>query len=123
MPSESVSLKEHFTALLAEKDKALSAALASAKEATSVAEANSEKWRANANEWRSAMDDREKKFVTVSEYKPFAERVETELNDIKLLLQNNLGRKQGISEGWGWLVGCVGLVFMVITILDKLVGK
>lgn len=59
-----VPLKEYFEKILAEKDKALNAALASAKEAVTIAETNAEKWRNQANEWRGAMSDREKNFVT-----------------------------------------------------------
>ena len=59
-----ISLKEYFERILVEKDKAISAALASAKEAVSIAENNAEKWRNQANEWRGAMSDREKNFVT-----------------------------------------------------------
>ena len=55
-------LKEHIERIFKEKDKALdaaliaqkeatSAALASAKEAVLVAQANSDRWRADANEW------------------------------------------------------------------------
>ena len=59
-----VSLKEHFKEILIEKDKALNAALLSAKEAVQIAERNAERWRDQANEWRGAMTDREKTFVT-----------------------------------------------------------
>jgi len=64
---ETVTLKEHFEKILAEKDKAINIALAAAKEAVLVAETNAEKWRSNANEWRAAMNDREKKFITRTE--------------------------------------------------------
>lgn len=75
---ETITLKEHFekilvekdrywTGILAEKDKALNAALSTAKEAVGVAENNAEKWRSNANEWRGAMSDREKNFITRKE--------------------------------------------------------
>lgn len=58
------SLKEHFEKVLAERDKAISAALQSAEKAVQVAETNAEKWRNQANEWRGAMSDREKNFIT-----------------------------------------------------------
>lgn len=58
------TLKEHFEKVLVERDKAISAALLSAEKAVQVAEANAEKWRQNANEWRGAMGDREKNFIT-----------------------------------------------------------
>jgi len=68
-------LKVYFEALLAEHDKryeqrflaqekAMEAAFASSEKAIAVAETNSEKWRANANEWRKAMDDRERNFLS-----------------------------------------------------------
>lgn len=50
--------------MLSEKDKAINIALAAAKEAVGVAERNAEKWRDQANEWRGAMSDREKNFIT-----------------------------------------------------------
>ena len=46
------------------KEKAVAAALAAAQKAVEVAERNAEKWRDNANEWRQAMDDKDRNFVT-----------------------------------------------------------
>lgn len=47
------TLKEHFEKILVEKDKAINIALA-----------NADKWMSAANEWRAAMNDREKNFIT-----------------------------------------------------------
>lgn len=46
------------------KERAISAALAAAEKAVHVAEINAEKWRMNANEWREAMNDRERNFLS-----------------------------------------------------------
>jgi hypothetical protein len=46
------------------KEKAVAAALAAAQKAVEVAERNAEKWRDNANEWRQAMGDKDRNFVT-----------------------------------------------------------
>jgi hypothetical protein len=46
------------------KEKALVAALAASDKAVSVAERNAEKWRDSANEWRAAMTDKDRNFVT-----------------------------------------------------------
>ena len=70
-----VQLKEFLLALIQEadrryeqrfelQDKAVTAALSAAKEAVSIAADNADKWRANANEWRTAMDDRERQFLS-----------------------------------------------------------
>lgn len=64
---QTIPLKEYFEKILTEKDKAINIALAAAKEAVGVAEANAEKWRNQSNEWRGAMNDREKNFVTRKE--------------------------------------------------------
>ena len=47
-------------------DKAVSAALSAAKEAVAEAKHNSDKWQANANEWRQAMNDKDRNFITKS---------------------------------------------------------
>jgi hypothetical protein len=79
MAGEEITLKEYVdrrfddqekavqAALLA-ADKGVSAALASAEKAVDKAEAGSEKWRASANEWRGAMSDRERDFLTRREF-------------------------------------------------------
>jgi hypothetical protein len=75
MKSDDVDLKAHFEAILAEKEKryeqrflaqekSVEAAFASSETAKEVAEANWAKWQANANEWRKAMDDRERNFLS-----------------------------------------------------------
>jgi hypothetical protein len=51
-------------AALAAQEKAVNAALAAAEKAVAVAETNAEKWRMNANEWRAAMNDRERQFFS-----------------------------------------------------------
>ena len=51
-------------AALSAADKAVAAAMAATSKATTIAETNDEKWRANANEWRKAMDDRERNFLS-----------------------------------------------------------
>jgi len=48
----------------AAQEKAVGAALAAAEKAVAVAERNAEKWRDNANEWRGAMTDKDRNFVT-----------------------------------------------------------
>jgi hypothetical protein len=65
---DTVTLKEHFDDLRTADQLAIAAALASAEKAVGVAETNAEKWRDSANEWRSAMNDRERQFLTRKEF-------------------------------------------------------
>ena len=88
---ETVSLKEYFERILAERDKALSAALASAKEAVLMAEETNKHWRDNANEWRAAMGDKDARFMTVAEYLSFKERVDKELKTFSVFREERAG--------------------------------
>lgn len=65
-----------ISAALASAEKAVSAALVAAEKAVEKAETNAEKWRANANEWRQAMNDREGKFAN-------SQQMETEIKNIR----------------------------------------
>ena len=64
--SDEVPLRQHFEALLEETDKRYNQRFEAQEKAVSAAEANSEKWRNNANEWRESMLDRERQFFSKS---------------------------------------------------------
>jgi hypothetical protein len=85
---DSVSLREYVDALFAEREKGVEAALAAQEKAVAAAleasdkaitkaEANAEKWRENANEWRGAMSDRDRALPSRRE----VEQVTTSLSD------------------------------------------
>lgn len=63
-----VPLKVYVDKRFEESEKAIQAALAAAEKAVNKAETNGEKWRDNANEWRGAMGDRERDFMTRKEF-------------------------------------------------------
>ncbi len=75
---------------LASQEKAVNAALAASEKAVLVAENNAEKWRANANEWRGAMGDRERNFAQKSDLEALKERID-----------RTEGRSSGIRERSG----------------------
>ncbi len=53
--------------LMDERDIRYSERFEAQQQAIKVSEANAEKWRASANEWRDAMNDRERNFVRKGE--------------------------------------------------------
>ena len=108
MTEEIVSLKEYFEKILVEKDKAINIALAAAKEAVQIAEANAEKWRSNANEWRGAMTDREKTFMPRSEFLTYKENMEKALYVEKERSDKVEGKGMGLSDAWKILLGALG---------------
>lgn len=109
MSDESVSLKEYFERILQEKDRALSAALAAAKEAVQVAENNAEKWRASANEWRGTMSDKDRLFVSRSEFTTFIDGVEKDLKVLNTFKDNLQGIATQKEVGNARLVGYIGI--------------
>lgn len=121
------SLKLHFESIQMEKDKAITAALAAAKEAVTAAlvssekavdkaELNAEKWRLNANEWRGAMNDREKLFVSTPEYAVWKNAVDVSLADINRKLNLSAGKGLERREGFGYAVGAVGIIAALVAI-------
>lgn len=81
---------------LAAQEKAVNAALAASEKAVLVAENNAEKWRANANEWRSAMTDRETRFAVKSDLEALKERID-----------RADGGSKGMRDLWGWIVAII----------------
>lgn len=55
-----------YTDVAQEREKAIALAVQSVERALTIAEASAEKWREAANEWRGAMEDRERNFISKS---------------------------------------------------------
>jgi hypothetical protein len=81
---------------------------------------NAEKWRANANEWRGAMTDREKTFVQRAEFETYKASSEKALAVEKERSDIGEGKSTGLSQGWTLLIGVVGLVGALIGIVIAL---
>jgi hypothetical protein len=102
------------------QEKAVSAALAAAAEATSKAETNAERWRNNANEWRAAMTDRERNFMSRDQANSMFDAIEKQIMDLKKSRDSAEGRLGGVSAGWGYLAGLVGVVVAILTLIVRL---
>ena len=104
--SDTVSLREYVESMFAEREKAVEAALAAQEKevkaalaasdkAIDKAEANAEKWRENANEWRGAMSDRDREL-------PSRREVETAMKGIgdrTSVLERQVARAYGVAAG------------------------
>lgn len=99
-----------IAAALAAAEKAVAAALAAAERAVEKAEANAEKWRNSANEWRGAMNDRERVLM------PRAE-AEVRLAVVERAVTLSSGRGTGLQAAWGYLVGAIGIAVAIISLL------
>jgi len=114
-----VSWKEYVDAIWGEKDRALAAALASAKQAVEVAEANATTWRANANEWRAAMSDRDKLYLLKAEWQVYRDTNDKIVEELKSFQRAHEARSKTYNDGWGWLAGAIGLALAAASYFFK----
>jgi len=121
------TLKEYVEALISEADKRYQQRFDAQEAAQKYAQEKS-------NEFRSALDDVGKKQMPRTEaealIKASAERTGSELNatnqKVDMLISRmdrNEGRGSGLNSGWGYLVGGVGLIVLIITTFFALRGR
>lgn len=103
--------KAVLTALIAQKE-AVTSAMTAAEKAVEKAETQAKEWRAQANEWRSTMSDREARFVTQDSFTALAEKV----HDISARIDRTAGQSTGLRDAWAVLLGAAGLVASIIAI-------
>ncbi len=123
------ALKAYCDQRFDDQEKAVKAALASAERAVEKAEANSQRWQQNANEWRGSMLDREAKFATIATVEARFQGVEAILSDraaqIASLSESRAaiaGTKAGMSTAQGVVTLIVSLIVSMIVIGGTVVG-
>lgn len=104
-----------IAALSAQKELT-GAAFASSEKAITKADANSEKWMLNANEWRASMLDREEKFASRIEMKAELEALKTSIVHLEKANTASQAKGEGKHALWGYIVGAAGLIGMVISV-------
>ncbi len=132
MPQDGVPLREHMEKLIAdfrahvdvrfnEADKryeqrfaaqqeAMRSALAAANTASDKEETNAALWRSSANEWREAMNDRERQFLPRAEAAQIVKAIEERIADLKEYRDKSEGQGQGIGAVWAWVVAALGVL-------------
>jgi hypothetical protein len=111
------TLKVHYDTVLAEKDKAINAALEAAEKAVTKAEAASERRFEGVNEFRAALSDQTQTFIPRSEYSSAADSVERRLRLLEAAVSAWGGRSTGLDAGWGYLLGGLGAVGTVVGVM------
>ena len=89
---------------LAAVEKSTAAAFVAAEKAVALAEANAERWRQDAQEWRARMTDREKAFATATEVAALKER-----------LDRGAGATSGMGSMFGWIVSGIMTLIAILS--------
>jgi len=117
--SPDVDLKEYFDRILDERTKRFEIALHDAQKAVEIADTNSEKWRSNANEWRAAMDDREREFARKPDLETAARDIR-ELRDWRNTMEGKADQKDVTrAQILGVISMAIGLISLALSILGR----
>jgi small-conductance mechanosensitive channel len=133
-------LSERFAA----QEAAVHAAFASAEKAVEREHTNSESWRKSANEWRGAMDDREKSYAmkeqvdatlasihkeidtlrdnTRGEITLIRETMRKEVETLRIDQTTQAGKAQGMDKMWGYIIAAIsamGAVGVTVAFVAK----
>jgi Flp pilus assembly protein TadB len=129
-----IGLKEFFLALLHERDRRYAAEDDARQRAIDMAQENTQHWQAQANEWRGAMSDREKTFLSRAEYgsehestekqiellkgaiDKQRESFEKELTEMGRRLEREEGRRSGTLSAWVFVGSLMGLIVGMIAV-------
>jgi hypothetical protein len=123
--SDVVSLRDYTRDLMKEVDKryeqrfdaqeaATKAALNAAQLAVDKAEANATLWRANANEWRDTMDNKDRLLMTRNEAESRLKGIEKRVDDLETLRDVASGKASQNSVIGAYIVSIIGLIAMII---------
>jgi hypothetical protein len=134
MPNE-IDLRDYVDAMFAEKEKALraaltaqekavSAALESSDKAITKAEANAEKWRENANEWRGAMSDRDRELPSRREVESLFSGMDGRVQRLEQAAERKAGEADAVTDGreqrqitLGQLIAAAGVVVAAMSLI------
>jgi len=95
-------------------------AVNSAKEAVDKAEKASEKRLDGLNELRGAMTDQSAAYITRETVSAMTTALSARLDLIKERQDRMEGRGSGLQQGWGYIVGAVGLALGLVSLFNIL---
>lgn len=126
------TLKEHIDTLLIERDKAVNAALAAQERAVAAAlsasdravqkaEFAAEKRFDGVNGFREALSDQANTLMPRTEAVSRIEALAKEVNALANSVTDINSRSKGRGDGWGYIVGAIGAVAAVSSIIIAIV--
>jgi hypothetical protein len=106
--------KDYVDRRFADQQAAVAAALASAEKAVNKSAVEIESWRKASNEWRGAMNDRERNFMPRPEAEAAFKDLSKQISELRTTSDTDTGRDTGISKTFSILlaVGLAGLTLI-----------
>jgi hypothetical protein len=98
-------------------EKAVQAALAAADRAVSKAELAADKRFESVNEFRKTLDDQQRTLMPRPEVNVMFGGLTDKYSGLKEQLDKLVNERAGIKGGWGYAVGIVGFVVMVLALM------
>lgn len=104
----------------------ISVALAASKEAVLKAENATEKRFESVNEFRGTLDNQQRTLIPRSEVDALMRGVDTrisqltkDLDKMEQDIRSNTSERMGIKGGWGYAVGVLGFVLLIVSIAAR----
>jgi hypothetical protein len=108
--SNDLTLREYVDVRFDAQEKAVSAALAAAKEAVTKAESASEKRFESINEFRGTLSDQARTLMPRAEAEGQFKVLNEKLDALSARLSARENQSQGLASGWAYVVGIVGIL-------------
>jgi hypothetical protein len=117
--------QEHqsWTGAIANLKELMAQAMAMSERAINKAESAVEKRLENTNEWRNAMNDRDRQLMSAPEgnarmnaLKEQIEKQDKVIAEQDKRIASLLGQKNGMKDGWGWAAAVIAMVVAVLAV-------
>jgi hypothetical protein len=111
---ETVSLREYVDIRFAAQESAVQAALASAEKAVVKAESAAERRFDSVNEFRATLADQARLLMPRAEAESAMKSLTEKLDALQMRVNARDDRGRGMGDIWGYIVGAVGILALVI---------
>jgi hypothetical protein len=101
--------------------QATQSALAASDRAVTKAEMASEKRFDAVNEFRATLADQQRSFIPRNEVEVITKGINDRMEKVENSIILQAGKGQGMSSLWGYIVGVVGVVIAIISLLIKFI--
>jgi len=113
-----------YTEVGLEREKAIVAAFQASEKAIAKAEANAEKWRESANEWRGAMSDRDRELPSRREVEAMETGLAQRLDTVEKHMERTSGKSESAEKAdlksMNLTIAAVGFVIAVVSVAANL---